>query len=230
MFAILRKWRSRPCAPAVSQQSLAQVFGSVYRDRRWGGSRGQRFFSGLGSHDPDVVAPYVAAAREYLEEFPGRPDVADLGCGDFNVGRKLRDVCGRYLACDVVAELVAHDAARYAALDVDFRCLDIVDDELPAADVAFIRQVLQHLSNDQIARIVPKLARYGHLIVTEHLPKSASFVPNVDHEHGAGLRLAAGSGVVLTAPPFNLRVRSERLLCAVEKYDGVIATHVYRIA
>jgi hypothetical protein len=115
----------------------------------------------------------------------------------------------------------------HADQNVDFRCVNVVDEALPDADVGLVRQVLQHLSNEQIARIVPKLARYRFLVITEHLPARTPFVANVDHRTGSGIRLNASSGVVLTEPPFGLRIRSNRRLCVIEKYGGVIATDVY---
>ena len=38
-------------------------------------------------------------------------------------------------------------------LDVDFRVLDITSDEIPPGDVCFVRQVLQHLSNQSIINL-----------------------------------------------------------------------------
>ncbi len=230
MLAFFRKRRTAESALHGGGTNLRDVFGAVYRENRWGRKALHRFFSGPGSHDAAVVEPYVTALRGFLGSLPKPPDVVDLGCGDFNVGRQLRDACGRYVACDIVPELIAHNTVAHKKLNVDFRCVDLVEDELPGADVALIRQVLQHLDNEQIARIVPKLGRYRHVVVTEHLPAAAHFRANLEHSHGSGVRLGVHSGVVLSQPPFNLRVRSQRRLCSVEKYGGVIATDVYEPA
>ena len=78
-----------------------------------------------------------------------------LGCGDFNVGAQLRDLCGAYIACDIVELLIAYNRERFAELGVDFRRLDIIDKPIPEGDVIILRQVLQHLSNSQIATALP---------------------------------------------------------------------------
>ena len=53
-----------------------------------------------------------------------------------------------------------------------------------------------------IAKAMAKIvARYKYLVLTEHVPALAGFVPNVDIATGAGTRLMIGSGVVLTNPP-----------------------------
>jgi hypothetical protein len=100
---------------------------------------------------------------------------------------------------------------------------------LPPGDVVFIRQVLQHLSNNDIALVISKLTQYRVLVVTEHLPPNNDFVPNVDISNGAHIRLQGtfSSGVVLTAPPFNLVPKHERVLCEVDGYGGVIRTTAY---
>ena len=113
-----------------------------------------------------------------------------------------------------------------------FEVLDIVRDPLPEGDVVFIRQVFQHLSNAHIAAVIRKLHRCPRWIVTEHLPAGSDFVANLDKHPGLNIRLdapeAGGSGVVLTAPPFNIRPAGEQILCEVPSYGGVIRTTAYR--
>lgn len=208
-----------------------EVFSDVYHSSLWGEADEPGFFSGTGSHDPRIVEPYAEAVTALLRELPRKPDVVDLGCGDFHIGSRIRPACGRYVACDVVAPLIAANRARYAHLDVDFRCLDIAGDELPAGDVVFLRQVLQHLDNDRIARVLAKLHRYQVLVLTEHLPLAPDFPPNAKKRLGASTRLArmVPSGVVLTAPPFNLKPVHSRVLCEVREGAGVIQTVAYTL-
>jgi len=76
---------------------------------------------------------------------------------------------------------------------------DLAADLLPADRVTCLRQVLQHLSNDQIARIIPKL------------------------------RARHGSAVVCTAPSFGLPVLEERPIFVVEEGPDRIRTVAYRL-
>lgn len=206
------------------------MFSRVYRDNHWGRRWGRKFFSGPGSHDPQLIEPYTQSVQDFLREFPRPPDVVDLGCGDFHIGSQLRNQCGRYVACDVVPELIRHNAAAFARRQVEFVCLNIIDDPLPAGEVVFIRQVLQHLSNAQIGRVLPKLRQYRFLVITEHLPAAEAFTANLDHQFGSGIRVTHDSGVVLTAPPFNLEVASERELCRVQLGGGAIKTIAYGLS
>lgn len=209
-----------------------EIFTKIYTQKIWGefGDPADEFCSGEGSHDPSVVDPYVKAISQFLSSFERKPDVVDLGCGDFSVGSRIRELCGRYTACDVVPPLIAFNKAKYSSLDVDFRVLDLVNDPLPAGDVVFIRQVLQHLSNDHIKKLVKKIpANYRYLVLTEHLPENEPFPPNLDFPTGPIFRLEIGSGVVITAKPFNLKAKRETLLCEMPQMGGRIQTRVYEL-
>ena len=214
----------------LSGKPPARIFAYVYSRRRWGGGE-EPFHSGPGSHDPDVVAPYVEAVRSFAAGFDPPLDAVDIGCGDFNVGARLRSAFGEYIACDVVPELIAFNRAKYAGMDVRFRVVDAVSDPLPAGSVAILKQVLQHLSNDHISQVLAKLESFSHAIVTEHLPADEVFIPNRDQPTGSGIRLNASpaGGVVVTEPPFGLAVRSQRTLCTLPHMSGLLTTTLYEI-
>jgi hypothetical protein len=210
--------------------STEQIFTRIYQRGAWGRLEdpARPFFSGSGSSRDDETAAYVREVGDFLCSFPVKPSVVDLGCGDFTLGSQIRKFCGRYVACDVVPSLIAFNKRRFENLDVEFKPLDLVKDELPAGDVALVRQVLQHLSNDQIGRFVARASIYKFLIVTEHLPCRADFRHNVDKLAGPGTRMGDESGVVLTSPPFNLRPKSEKEICRVNSIDtGVLVTTLY---
>ena len=209
-----------------------ELFERIYFDRVWGkpATADSPYYSGNGSHNSSVSSAYIEAVREFLTHLETTPDAVDLGCGDFSIGLQLRPVCGSYIACDIVPGLVAHNRARHANAGVEFRTLDMTQDELPHGDIVFIRQVLQHLSNAAIARVVAKLpSAYTWLVLTEHLPSRAGFTPNLDMPSGPGTRLYMDSGIVLTEPPFNLPTLETLRLCEVPDLGGVIRTNAYRL-
>jgi hypothetical protein len=212
-----------------------EAFTEVYLNNFWGHSANSAdtYYSGTGSHNELIVSTYVNAVKDYLSSYNHKLDVADLGCGDFAVGSKIRDFCGLYIACDVVEPLIEHNRDKFKELNVDFRILDLTTDNLPNGEVVFLRQVLQHLSNKQIMAILSKLQnQYKYLIITEHLPLSDSFIANLDKPAGPDIRLGVGhtgSGVVITAHPFNFKFKTQRVLCEVKEHGGVIRTIVYEL-
>ena len=56
----------------------------VYAMKLWGGGT-LDFYSGEGSHHPDIVNPYIAVLTSFLSSFKDPVSLCDLGCGDFNV-------------------------------------------------------------------------------------------------------------------------------------------------
>lgn len=212
--------------------STQEIFEKVYRENHWGDASQdkQDFFSGSGSHTNDVVDPYVNAVTEFLSSFKDKPNVVDLGCGDFFVGSKIRKFCSSYIACDIVTSLIEFNKGRYKSLDVDFRVLNMSSDALPPADIVFIRQALQHISNKEILAVLPKLtSSYKFLVLTEHRPNIANLVYNLDIETGPDTRFNKDSCVDLTTDPFNFQVKDRYILCEVAEEQGVLRTEIYQL-
>ena len=192
-------------------RSIREVMNGIYVEKRWGG-RNHDFYSGMGSHASKIVVPYVKCISKFLKTFENKPIVCDLGCGDFNVGKQLVHHASKYIGVDIVEELIKRNQEKFEQEQLEFRCLNIVDDELPVADCVLLRQILQHLSNSDISKVLEKLGNYKYVLLTEHVP-GGQFIPNLDKRTGQSTRLGKGSGVVLTEPPFLLKpFRQEELL------------------
>jgi SAM-dependent methyltransferase len=185
-------------------RSLKEVFTHIYRQNVWGRGDGG-LYSGPGS-DPAVTAPYVAAVHEFIQSERIR-SIVDLGCGDFRVGIQFLAPELRYHGVDIVDDVVSRNRQRYGSRNVTFSCVDATRDELPAGDLCLVREVFQHLSNEQIAKVLAKCRRFPLVIVTERIASSGRLTtPNVDIRQGPNTRADIGSGVVLDAPPFSERV------------------------
>ena len=186
------------------------VMNQIYEKHLWGGN-GFDFYSGWGSHNPEIINPYLGAVINFLKPFDKPLRVCDLGCGDFNIGKHLIKYTKNYIAIDIVESLIERNKKHYKNNTLEFRCLDIVKDDLPPADCVILRQVLQHLSNAEILRITQKLSNYKYVILTEHLPLG-SFVPNKDIISGQGIRLKHQSGVNILESPFNFEVKNQKYI------------------
>jgi len=197
--------------------STEDVFTDIYSNNRWGGASGT-FFSGSGSHEAGVVRPYVAAVNGELKRIGADSlTVVDLGCGDFSVGGQIAPECGKYIGVDIVKGLIDHNRATFGGSNISFVHADIVTDELPGGDICLVRQVFQHLSNDQIIAVLPKLDRYGWSFITEHQPTPSRLSEaNKDKPHGGNIRASQRSGVFLDQPPFNVSKGRYRLLLEVQ--------------
>ncbi|WP_272149400.1 class I SAM-dependent methyltransferase [Tenacibaculum aiptasiae] len=200
----------------------------VYEKNLWGGNTSE-FYSGDGSHNTNIVKPYVEIVASFLNSFKNGLTVCDLGCGDFNVGKQLVKDTKKYVGVDIVPNLIAYNKANFREENLEFHCLDIAEEELPFADCVMIRQVLQHLSNTEVQRIVDKLSAFKYIILTEHLPEG-DFEPNKDIISGQGIRLKKKSGLNLLVPPFNFKIKEqEQLLSIPLNNKDVIVTTLYRV-
>lgn len=199
----------------------------VYERKLWGGNN-SNFYSGLGSHQLDIVKPYIAAVISFLKSFKTPITLCDLGCGDFNVGKELVIYTKKYVAIDIVAPLITFNKEKFKEPNLEFHCLDIAVADLPIGDCAIVRQVLQHLSNGEVQAIINKLLNFKYLILTEHVPEG-DFIPNKDIISGQGIRLKKKSGINLLVPPFNLKVIEEKQLIAynLEPDKGILVTTLY---
>jgi SAM-dependent methyltransferase len=186
-------------------RSRQEVFTYIYERGVWGRSGEAKFYSGPGSDDA-VTAPYVAAIRRFIETHAIR-SVIDLGCGDFRVGSQLVLPHLSYHGIDIVAKVIDHNVRTYGSPNVRFSCLDAVSSDLPSGDLCLVREVFQHLSNEEIGKVLARCRKFPFVIVTEKVAAPGSFgAPNVDITHGPNTRADTGSGVILDAPPFSEHV------------------------
>ena len=195
-----RVWRrgfvgARDIAPAPLKElyrlfvprTMSESFRDIYLLDAWGEG------SGKGS-----TAGNTVAYREFLQKFlavHGIRSVVDLGCGDWRFSC-LIDWSGiDYLGIDAVPEVIDRNQREHGDR-VRFECRDASSCELPPADLALVKDVLQHWPNDAIRSFVSRLAQYPYVLIT-----------NCSYEH-AQLNGDIGMGgfrpLDLTREPFGL--------------------------
>ena len=84
----------------------------IYKEKLWGGSASD-FYSGDGSHHPEIVNPYVDIVGSFLKSFESPLNICDLGCGDFNVGKELVKYANKYVAIDIVSDLIDRNKEKF---------------------------------------------------------------------------------------------------------------------
>ncbi len=189
--------------------SVDETFEKVYAENKWGRSNsGVPFYSGDGS-----VAEKSEAYEDYVVRVLGGDQSlktwVDIGCGDFQVAdRVLRRLDGkvRYIGVDVARSLIEWHRQEHARDGVSFVQCNAAASDPPAGDLVTIRQVLQHLSNEDVLRILERIKRlYRCAVITESLPVRFE-AHNLDIRHGIAVRIPLGSGVYIDQPPFSLDV------------------------
>ncbi len=201
-----------------------QTFEYIYSKKKWDKSGGKaEFYSGPGSHEDKYVDPYCELIRRFISEH-NITEVCDIGCGDFNVASKWLNDSVQYMGIDIVQKMIDHHNREYANDHISFQCMDIVEQPLPDAQLCLVRQVLQHLNNDEVMQVLKKIKKYKYVIITESVTeKQYAKEYNTDKAHGSGIRVYNQSGLYFDEAPFNLKVQTLlEIPCAGERKHEVL--------
>ena len=139
LLIFLKKIRQKTVWKKYEQLSTKEVFTKIYSEHVWGKDNSDpgSYFSGGGSHDASQIEPYINAVNKFISSLPAKPDVMDLGCGDFNIGSKIRNSCNRYIACDIVDGVIEQNKINFKDAQVDFRVFDLTNEKCEKVDIIF---------------------------------------------------------------------------------------------
>lgn len=139
---------------SIEQRNTNSVFDEIYRTNYWRGvSR-----SGEGS---DLEQTRVI--RKELPKLTAELNVKtmlDLPCGDFFWMRHT-DLEVNYIGADIVGELIDENNKKFSSSKRSFVRLDVCKDELPNVDLIFSRDLLVHLSYNDIFAALANMKKSG---------------------------------------------------------------------
>ena len=174
---------------------MSDVFTGLYAPgSMWGDGSG-------GGSDPNNAAAYVEFLNAFLAKYEPRR-VLDIGCGDGRMAGAINWQGARYIGIDVAQP--ALDLFRQWSGDMktaawaEWWQADALTDSLPNADLAICKEVLQHLTNDDVQRMIERLQAYPLVLHCSAMTHSI----NGDVETGWC------RGVDLSLPPFSLPVET----------------------
>ena len=185
--------------------SNRDVFSGIYESQCWGQALGNRYYSGAGSRDEEIIRPYIDFLISFIKANAIKT-FTEIGCGDFFIMEKVLDAVPyvTYFGLDVADGLIQYNNEKYGNSRISFFQADATDINciIPHAELLIIRQVLQHLDNASISLILNRTSDYKYTLLTEHLSDRDDYVPNLDKPTGANIRLAMNSGVYVEDAPF----------------------------
>ncbi len=187
----------------LSRMSTREAFNTIYRRGYW--KQGDSY-SGPGSEGA-WATDYCNLVIEYIRTH-GIRTVVDAGCGDFHVGQRLVKEVDSYLGLDISDYVIEQNSTKFGNLQgVKFQQFDIIANPFPETDLLLIRQVLQHLSNDQIEKVLSNIenSQIKRVLIAEQCMNfEDGFAPNIDLlTHSVSTRVSLGSGVDPSRHPFN---------------------------
>lgn len=198
----------------IIESNHEKVFTNIYKTNFWGGQKGE-FYSGSGSYSKyidkysDVISLFII--QNNLKQ------IVEIGCGDFNITKKIINYLDRkqfdyyYTGYDIVKDLVEGNKKLYGTQRINFTIKNGIDSKITMGDLLIIRQVLQHLDNKSIQKIIAQFKKFNYVIVSEHQlsKKFDSLIePNIDKKGDGDIRIKDISGVYLEKEPFNCNIIS----------------------
>lgn len=179
-----------------ARSSAEEVFTHIYLTNAWGTNSNGECSSGSGSTLENTVT-----YRDFLQDFLNVYDihsVVDAGCGDWGHSHAINWDGIEYKGYDVVKVILERVRGRYSAPNINFIHGDILWTDLPKADLLICKDVLEHLSNEDISLFLKQLPKYKFCLITNDIDVHTQTSTNPDTYMG-------GYHVIdLTQPPFNL--------------------------
>ena len=159
---------------SLNESSLSHI----YAKDIWAGPDrdGYGFYSGPGASGP-FFERYSTMVKPEIAALGATFSVADLGCGDFHVGNMLAGTVANYTGVDISQAVIEHHQKIHATPRIHFVRADLTSEALPSADLAIVRQVLQHLSNAEIQLVLANVCRTFKLALVEQLVVARLLVP-----------------------------------------------------
>jgi len=184
---IKRKINDYKWQKIYKETSLESKFTQIYTQRLWTGSES---VSGFGSG-----LEYTKNLRINLQLIIEKFEIStilDLACGDCNwIKSFFRNHEVEYLGCDIVKPLIEKNRELYGNDLVKFEVMNVVKDELPSAELVICRDLLFHLPNREILKVLSNICRTEsrYLLLTSHIDDARDPFSNVDIEAGDFRRL-----------------------------------------
>jgi 2-polyprenyl-3-methyl-5-hydroxy-6-metoxy-1,4-benzoquinol methylase len=128
---------------------MENIFTEIYK-RNWWGDKDTR--SGTGSNLMQTKS-IIESIPNILKEYK-ISTILDIPCGDFYWMNNINLNGINYIGADIVKELIELNTGKYESLNISFKKLNLIEDELPKVDLIFCRDCLVHFSFENIYKSI----------------------------------------------------------------------------
>lgn len=155
----------------VEKNGSKKIFEHIYEKNFWGS---EESVSGAGS-----TLEQTAEVRKILPALFKQYDVKsflDLPCGDFHWMQQV-DLDGiEYVGADIVEKMIQMNQARYGSQKKTFKVINLLEDELPEADMMMCRDCFIHLSDNDIFKALGniKKGKIKYLLTTSYVDRATN--------------------------------------------------------
>tara|TARA_B100000242_G_C43005952_1_gene467461 strand:+ start:228 stop:968 length:741 start_codon:yes stop_codon:yes gene_type:complete len=166
------------------------IFTDIYLNNKWGDKYSS---SGTGSNlnQTRIILKEVAnTIRKYEIK-----NILDIPCGDFYWMKEFDFQVLNYVGADIVSELINENIRKFKRSNIDFKTVDLLEDEIPESDLIFCRDCLVHFSFKDIFKAINNIKKTNskYLMTTNFIERS----------HNDDIPTGAWRTINLCKPPFN---------------------------
>lgn len=186
------------CSKAFCEQALEKVFTEIYEKGVWGKNKDGEGCSGGGSSYDDAVS-YIKFLESFIKEKEIN-SVLDFGCGDWAFSKYINWGEIKYIGIDVVKKVIESNQKKFASANISFLFKDGIEGGLPSADLLICKDVLQHLSNEDILLFLKEAKKFRHCLITNDI--------DLHNLKNNNKKISVGDWrpLDLTLEPFNLKI------------------------
>lgn len=170
---------------------MKEIFTDIYEHNKWHGKEGP---SGSGS--TVAATKFLRPKLQRLLKSLNVKTLLDLPCGDFNWMRLMNLSNVSYMGADIVSELIHINKVKYESSSIGFMNFDAVNNVPHAYTMIMCRDMLPHLSNFDVAKVLENFQRSG-----SHWLLTTSFM---HVQQNRDIVTGSWRPINLTLPPFNL--------------------------
>lgn len=161
IFSVIVKYNNR-----TTSANLQQIFTQIYRTNEWGSNES---VSGPGStlEQTNVIRRVIPKLCKHF----GIKSITDAPCGDFNWLQKCDIDDVTYIGIDIVKDIIEKNNTRFGNIKRTFQLIDVTKEPIPRADLILCRDLLVHLSFDDIYKTLKnfKDSNSKYLLVTTYV-------------------------------------------------------------
>jgi SAM-dependent methyltransferase len=176
--------------------SVEEVFTSIYDNEVWG-VEGEKCLSGFGS-----TVKSTEEYRRFIQNVFVLADihsVVDAGCGDWVFSKEINWKGINYIGYDAVLSVIEENKNKYGKSNISFIQGDILSIDLPPADLLICKDVLQHLTNEDVLTFIKQLPKFKYCLITNDIDRATNTSQNQDIQRGDYRTID------LTRPPFSVK-------------------------
>jgi 2-polyprenyl-3-methyl-5-hydroxy-6-metoxy-1,4-benzoquinol methylase len=179
-----------------AEQSTTEVFSRIYEKGIWGKDQNGNGTSGSGL-TVESAMEYIVFLNKFIRT-NNIKTIVDIGCGDWGVMKYIDLTEVDYLGLDVVPFVIQNNKTKYSSSHVNFALADCIHDLLPKADLLLCKDVLNHIPNKEVFKIIKQFENYRHILVTSDVEATSLTSHNKD------INMGGWRSIDLSAPPFSL--------------------------